>query len=73
MRYGLWIGVTLAVIAIGFMEWPKMRRKPPQDRAAFICLLLLGWGMSALNLPHTPGPTQLLMAVFKPLAWLVEP
>jgi len=73
MRYSFWIGVTISVIVTAVLEWPKMRRKPLQDRAAFICLLLLGWGMSALNLQHTPGPTRLLLAIFKPLAWLVEP
>lgn len=72
MRLDFWFIVVLSALAIWLNEWKQLKKKPKRDRIAFFVLLIIGWGMSALDLRHLPGPTQLLLAVFKPLAWLVE-
>ncbi|WP_127532568.1 hypothetical protein [Paenibacillus kobensis] len=72
MNISLFITITLAVIAIWWLDWPKIKKKTGKEKTLFIMLLLLGWVLSMLNLPDTPGPTTLLQFVFKPLEPLVE-
>lgn len=72
MRLAFFSCVTIAVLLILWFDWPRMKAKPPKDKAAFVTLLLIGWLLSMLDLPNTPGPTTLLEAVFKPFRGLVE-
>lgn len=69
---GLFIGITIAILAIIRFEWPKLKGKPLRDRATFASLLALAWALSMLDLPHTPGPTHALMFIFKPFKSLLE-
>lgn len=73
MRSSMFWGVTIAVLLIMWVEWSKLKQKPLWDRAVFVSLLLAVWLLSMLDLPHTPGPTTLLQAIFKPFRPLVEP
>ncbi|WP_068784864.1 hypothetical protein [Paenibacillus phocaensis] len=67
-----WI-VTFSALLIARLEWPKMKAKPIWDKAVFLSLLLLVWILSTLDLPHTAGPTTVLMFIFKPFRGLMEP
>lgn len=70
MNWVFW-GATAAVILIFCSEWPKLKQKPFRDRATFVTLLLIAWVMFYFDLPHTPGPTQLLQALYNPLIKLL--
>ncbi|MDQ8734179.1 hypothetical protein [Paenibacillus sp. LHD-38] len=72
MRLALFSGVTIAALLILWFEWPRMKAKPIKDKAALVSLLLIGWLLTMLDLPNTPGPTTLLEAIFKPFRGLVE-
>lgn len=73
MRWTFFCIVTIAVSLIAWVEWPKLKEKPRRDRVVFTSLLILGWGLSMLDLPNTPGPTTVLEVIFKPLRPLLEP
>ena len=73
MKWLLLWGVTISVLLITRFEWPKLKAKPVRDKAVFISLLLLVWILSMLDLPSMPGPTTLLLFIFKPFRGLVEP
>lgn len=72
MRWSFFYGATFAALLISLFEWPKLKQKPKKDKAVFVSLLLIGWLLSILDLPHTPGPTTFLEFVFKPFKGLVE-
>ncbi|HTG70739.1 MAG TPA: hypothetical protein VL921_15885 [Candidatus Udaeobacter sp.] len=72
MKLALFTGVTFAALLILWCDWPRMKEKPTKDKAAFVSLLLIGWLLSMLDLPNTPGPITLLEAIFKPFRGLVE-
>ncbi|MDR6551735.1 hypothetical protein [Paenibacillus qinlingensis] len=63
--------VTLSVLLITVFQWPKLKQKTKQEKATFIIMLLLVWGLSMLDLPHSPGPTTLISLVFKPFSELI--
>ncbi|MFE5322466.1 hypothetical protein ACFQ88_27685 [Paenibacillus sp. NPDC056579] len=73
MRWTFFYIVTVSVLVIAWVEWPQLKKKPKRDRVVFVSLLLLGWGLSMLDLPNTPGPPMVLEAIFKPLWPLLEP
>lgn len=72
MMLSLFFGVTISVMLIWWYEWPKLKEKPKRDKAVFVCLLLVVWVLSMLDLPSTPGPTTLLEIIFKPFRGLLE-
>ncbi|MGW9528352.1 hypothetical protein ACWHAM_11445 [Paenibacillus terrae] len=72
-RWFFFCCVTISVLLIIRLEWPKLKVKPIRDKAVFVSLLLLVWILSMLDLPNTPGPTTVLMFIFKPFRGLVEP
>ncbi|KIL39015.1 hypothetical protein SD70_22545 [Gordoniibacillus kamchatkensis] len=72
MRWEFFWTVTIAAALIARYEWPKLKQKPKKDKAVFVSLLLAGWLLSMLDLPHTPGPSTFLKIIFKPLRGLVE-
>ncbi|GFN30100.1 hypothetical protein [Paenibacillus xylaniclasticus] len=72
MNISLFITITLAVIVTWCFDWPKVKKKAGKDKTMFILLFLLGWLLSMLNLPETPGLTTLFQIVFQPLEPFVK-
>jgi hypothetical protein len=73
MKWYFFCAVTIAVLLITRFEWPKRKAKSVKDKAVFVSLLLLVWILSMLDLPNTPGPTTVLLFIFKPFRGLTEP
>ncbi|WP_068501168.1 hypothetical protein [Paenibacillus kribbensis] len=73
MRWYFFCFITISVLLITRFEWPKLKAKPVKDKAVFVSLLLLVWILSMLDLPNTPGPTTVLLFIFKPFRGLTEP
>ncbi|MEK3883997.1 hypothetical protein [Paenibacillus sp. PL2-23] len=67
MRWGKAAGVTLIVLCIIAIEWPRLKDKPVRDKAAFMAILTMGWLLAMLDLPNIQGPTALIEQIFKPL------
>lgn len=67
------MGITIAVMLISLLEWPKLKAKPMWDKAVFVSLLLLVWLLSMFDLPNTTGPSTVLQVIFNPFKELVEP
>mgnify|MGYP000911661574 CR=1 FL=1 len=71
-------GWTLLVVAIAaaliFLRgWPGLGRQRTKERTAFLLLLGLGVLLAAFlrYFPGAPGPTDLVEAMFRPLAeWM---
>ena len=72
MKWIFFCFITISVLLIMWIDWPKIKGKPAWDKAAFISLLILVWVLSMLDLPNTPGPTTFYEFIFKPLRGLVE-
>ncbi|MDQ0194278.1 hypothetical protein J2T20_002646 [Paenibacillus wynnii] len=64
--------MTIAILLILWLDWPQIRAKSKRDKVAFITLLLIGWLLSLLDLPNTPGPVLVLKTIFKPFRGWVE-
>ncbi|MBE1444610.1 hypothetical protein [Paenibacillus sp. OAS669] len=72
MRWSLFWIVTIAILFILGFEWRQVKTKPKKDRLMFLSLLLIGWLLSMLDLPHTPGPSTFLKFVFSPFKGILE-
>ncbi|RAP77031.1 hypothetical protein DL346_00555 [Paenibacillus montanisoli] len=68
----LFIGITLVVILISRLEWPKLKQKPKKDKAAFVFLLMLGWLLFLFDLPHIAGPSTFFRTIYKPFVALLK-
>jgi hypothetical protein len=72
MRWQRIAGVTLIVSIIFLYEWPRIKRNPPKDKAAFAVMMLAGWVLSLFDLPVTTGPITWITTMFKPLGKMME-
>jgi len=74
MKWGQAIGITFIFICIILFEWPKLKKKQKKEKGVFITLSVIGWllGNILLFFPDTPGPTDLVDMIFKPLGKLLE-
>jgi len=72
MRWDVFLGSTVAIGAIFAFEWPKMKRHPLKDKAAFLVLLLFGWGLAQFDLQYMSGPVTFLEAVFRPFSKMLN-
>jgi len=72
MRGAFFWAVTAAAALIWWFEWKKLNGKPMRDRVVFVSLLLCGWVLSMLDLPHTAGPITMFKIIFQPFRALVD-
>jgi hypothetical protein len=65
---------TIIVICMFLFQWPKITKEQKKEKAAFITLTVLGWVLInfLFIFPNTPGPTELISLMFKPLGRLLE-
>ena len=64
---------VIAAALIVMREWPRIGREQAKDRAMFMALVTLGLLLAVFLwcFPDTPGPTDLVDMMFRPLAdWL---
>ncbi|WHY73543.1 hypothetical protein [Fictibacillus enclensis] len=63
------IGITIVVAILAFYEWPKMKKDCQKEKMAFITITTIGWLLAIVLLffPDLPGPTHLIVKIFKPL------
>ena len=55
-----------------FHSMAKDKKVRKKDKWAFFILLLIGWGLSMLDLPHITGPITWLEILFRPLGKFME-
>jgi multisubunit Na+/H+ antiporter MnhB subunit len=69
MKWVAFLGVTVILVFMTIYEWPKMKGQMKREKLAFAALTMLGWVLAFLLIfyPETPGPTQWIDAVYKPL------
>lgn len=72
MNWSLGVGMTVAVLLIFLVEWPKLRSQPRKDRYAFVLLLSIGWILSLFDLQNLPGPITFLEMVFRPFSAMMR-
>ena len=72
MRWEAFFGTTLMIIILLSIQWPKIKKYAKKDKWAFFILLLIGWGLSMLDLPNIAGPITWLEILFKPLGKFME-
>lgn len=68
------LGIILIGILITLYEWPKIKKDQNMEKRTFV-ILTVGSIMLAILLvffPETPGPTQMVEGIFKPLGKLLE-
>ncbi|WP_408011325.1 hypothetical protein ACJROX_14055 [Pseudalkalibacillus sp. A8] len=67
-------GITVVVILITLIEWPKMNKNQKKEKWAFVTLTMSGWLLAVLLVyfPDMPGPTNLIDMIFKPLGKLLQ-
>lgn len=69
------ICITLVVILMFMIDWPKLKKQGKRkDKITFVTLSFMSWILAVLLLyfPKMPGPTQLVDWVFKPFAAILE-
>jgi multisubunit Na+/H+ antiporter MnhB subunit len=72
MKWTAVLGIAALLALMAAYEWPKTKRK--KEKTAFAVIAVLG-GLLASWLvfyPETPGPTQCLDALYKPLVKMIE-
>lgn len=72
MRWGAFFGTTLMIVILLSIQWSKIKKYEKKDKWAFFILLLIGWGLSMLDLPHITGPITWLEILFRPLGKFME-
>lgn len=75
MKWGALLGITFIISCVVFFQWPLLTKKyQKRERTAFIIISILGWllAMMLLYFPNTPGPTQFVDMLFRPLGKLLE-
>lgn len=74
MKWGTLFGLSILVACMVLYEWPQMGPNQKKEKAAFICLLAMGWllGMLLVYFPELPGPADLSDKIFKPFRKMLE-
>jgi multisubunit Na+/H+ antiporter MnhB subunit len=74
MRFGPFFGSTIIVICMILFQWPKLNHDQKKEKTAFIVLTGLGWLLInfLFIFPNTPGPTEIIDFLYKPLGKLLE-
>jgi len=72
VKWGSFFAVTIVIIGILLLQWPKMKQAPKKDKWAFGLLLLIGWALSMFDLQHISGPITWKEVIFRPFRPLVE-
>lgn len=69
MKVGMMILFSLILVVMFFYEWPKLQQKQGKEKKIFLLLLIINWTIATVLLfyPNTPGPTQFIQYIFKPL------
>jgi len=73
MKGWMLLVVAIAAALIFLREWPGLGRERTKERTAFLLLLGLGVLLAVFLrfFPGAPGPTDLVEAMFHPLAeWM---
>lgn len=67
------LAIVLSLLAT-VVQWLRMKTSPKKERAAYLSIMVLCWALSVLLMikPGIPGPTELVDALFQPLAKLLE-
>ncbi|ALS21405.1 MULTISPECIES: hypothetical protein [Paenibacillus] len=68
------LGIAAVLVCMTLYEWPRMKRQMKKEKTAFAALTVLGGILACLLVfyPETPGPTQCIDAMYKPLVNVVE-
>ncbi|NWL89118.1 MULTISPECIES: hypothetical protein [unclassified Paenibacillus] len=72
MKWHFFLMILIMTLLVILLEWKGLKTRPIRDKVVFISLLLLVLGLSMLDLPNTPGPTTLILLIYKPLERLLE-
>jgi multisubunit Na+/H+ antiporter MnhB subunit len=74
VKFAAILGFTVILVFITLYEWPKMKGQMKREKIAFAALTILGGILAFLLVfyPETPGPTQWMDAIFKPLVTILE-
>lgn len=72
MKWGAFLIVVAISIVILLFQWPKIKQAPKKDKWAFGILLVIGWGLSMLDLPHISGPVTWKAVIFRPFSQFLQ-
>ncbi|MBT2726393.1 hypothetical protein J7E63_05495 [Bacillus sp. ISL-75] len=74
MKWAIVFAFSIVLALMFLYEWPKIKSKEKKEKIVFVCLLAMGWVLSFILLfyPDTPGPTNLVDSIYKPLGKLLE-
>lgn len=75
MKWATVLGITVVLVFMTVLEWPKMKRHMKKEKIAFAAFIILGGVLAVLLVffPEMPGPTQWIEAIYKPLGIVLEP
>ena len=72
MRWEAFLGTTLIITIILFIQWPKIKKYAKKEKWIFFTLLFIGWGLSMFDLPNIAGPVTWLEILFKPFSPILD-
>jgi hypothetical protein len=75
MKWGYLSLLTVAVLLIILLDWPKINRNHKKERVSFLVVTAIGWSLSTMLIffPDIPGPSQFMDWLLKPLGTWLEP
>jgi hypothetical protein len=72
MRWEAFLGTTLIITIILFIQWPRIKKYAKKEKWVFFILLFIGWGLSMFDLPNIAGPVVWLEILFKPFPPILD-
>lgn len=68
MNIGGVLGVTVILVLITMLQWPKLKKQEKKVKLAFVSLILFNWCLAVLLVvfPDMPGPGQIIDFIYKP-------
>jgi multisubunit Na+/H+ antiporter MnhB subunit len=74
MRWGALLGVSVMIFLLILFGSPGINKKQKKEKIAYITLFVIGWLLACMLIlfPDTPGPTQVVDRMLKPLGKLLE-
>lgn len=74
MKWGIVLGFSFVMALMFLYEWPKINQNQKKEKMAYLCLMVMGWILAFILLffPNTPGPTDLVELIYKPLGKMLE-